>query len=59
MLLRKSYIANPKSKLDVSVGDVVNKLPVDVDIEVEVAQDTWQDKGGKHWIGGEEPKLCF
>jgi len=56
---RKLYVANPKSKLDVAVGDVVNKLPVDVDIKVEVAQDTWQDKSGKYWIGGEEPKLCF
>jgi hypothetical protein len=43
----------------VAVGDVVNKLPVDVDIKVEVAQDTWQDKSGKYWIGGEEAKLCF
>ena len=57
---RKPYVANPKSKLDVAVGDVVNKLPVDVDIKVEVAHDTWQDKSGKYWIGGEEqPKLCF
>ena len=56
---RKPYVANPKSKLDVAVGDVVNNLPGDVDIKVEVAQDTWQDKSGKYWIGGEEPKLCF
>lgn len=56
---RKPYVANPKSKLDVAVGDVVNKLPEDVDIKVEVAQDTWQDKSGKYWIGGEDPKLCF
>ena len=56
---RKPYVANPKSKLDVAVGDVVNNLPGEVDIKVEVAQDTWQDKSGKYWIGGEEPKLCF
>ena len=56
---RKPYVANPKSKLDVAVGDVVNKLPEDVDIKVEVAQDTWQDRSGKYWIGGEDPKLCF
>jgi hypothetical protein len=56
---RKPYVSNPKSKLDVAVGDVVNKLPEDVDIKVEVAQDTWQDKSGKYWIGGEDPKLCF
>jgi hypothetical protein len=56
---RKPYVANPKSKLDVAVGDVVNKLPEDVDIKIEVAQDTWQDKSGKYWIGGEESRLCF
>lgn len=58
---RKPYVANPKSKLDVAVGDVVNNLPEDVDIKVEVAQDTytWQDRSGKYWIGGEDPRLCF
>ena len=58
---RKPYVANPKSKLDVAVGDVVNNLPEDVDIKVEVAQDTytWQDRSGKYWIGAEEPRLCF
>ncbi|KAF8270996.1 hypothetical protein EI94DRAFT_1721674 [Lactarius quietus] len=56
---RKPYVANPKSKLDVAVGDVVNKLPEDVDIKVEVAQNTWQDRSGKYWIGSEDPKLCF
>lgn len=58
---RKPYVANPKSKLDVAVGDVVNNLPEDMDIKVEVAQDTytWQDRSGKYWIGSEDPKLCF
>ncbi|KAI9508653.1 hypothetical protein F5148DRAFT_1193951 [Russula earlei] len=56
---RKPYVANPKSKLDVAVGDVVNNLPEDVDIKVEVAHDTWQDRSGKYWIGVEEPRLCF
>jgi hypothetical protein len=58
---RKPYVANPKSKLDVAVGDVVNNLPKDVDIKIEVAQDTytWQDRSGKYWIGSEDPKLCF
>ncbi|KAG2370064.1 hypothetical protein BDR07DRAFT_1476598 [Suillus spraguei] len=31
---RKTYVANPKNKLDVAVGDVVNKLPVNINIEV-------------------------
>ncbi|KAH9048968.1 hypothetical protein EDB84DRAFT_27487 [Lactarius hengduanensis] len=58
-LPRKPYVANPKSKLDVAVGDVVNKLPDDVDIKVEVAHEAWQVRSGKYWIGGEDPKLCF
>jgi len=40
-----------------AVGDVVNKLPVNINIE-QVA-DTWQDLSGKYWIGDQEPKLCF
>ena len=56
---RKPYVANPKSKLDVAVGDVVNNLPDDVDIKIEVAQETWQDRSGKYWIGSEDPRLCF
>ncbi|TDL29453.1 hypothetical protein BD410DRAFT_823579 [Rickenella mellea] len=54
---RRPYIANPKSKLDVAVGDVVNKLAVK--ISVEVVADTWKDKSGKYWIGDSDPKLCF
>lgn len=54
---KQKYVANPKNKLDVAVGDVVNNLPVD--INVEVVADTWKDKSGKYWIGGSEPKLCF
>ena len=56
---RKTYVANPKNKLDVAVGDVVNKLPVNVNINVEVVADTWKDQSGKYWIGDQEPKLCF
>lgn len=53
----KKYIANPKNKLDVALGDVINNLPVD--INVEAVAETWKDKSGKYWIGGGEPKLCF
>ncbi|KAI5125054.1 hypothetical protein M0805_007477 [Coniferiporia weirii] len=53
----KKYVANPRNKLDVAVGDVINSLPVD--INVEVVAETWKDKSGKYWIGGGEPKLCF
>jgi hypothetical protein len=54
---KKTYIADPNSKLDVAVGDVVNKLPVN--INVEVVAETWKDQSGKYWIGEDEPKLCF
>jgi len=56
---RKPYVANPKNKLDVAVGVVVNKLPVNVNINIEAVTDTWQDKSGKYWIGDQDPKLCF
>ncbi|KZV65803.1 hypothetical protein PENSPDRAFT_113134 [Peniophora sp. CONT] len=57
---RKAYVANPKNKLDVAVGEVVNNLPTHVDIDIEVAEGTdWQDQSGKYWIGTEDPKLCF
>lgn len=56
---RKPYVANPKNKLDVAVGAVVNKLPVNVNINVEAVTDTWKDKSGKYWIGDQDPKLCF
>ncbi|EKM59623.1 uncharacterized protein PHACADRAFT_88087 [Phanerochaete carnosa HHB-10118-sp] len=54
---KKPYVANPKNKLDVALGDVVNNLPVS--INVEVVADTWKDQSGKYWIGDEDPKLCF
>ena len=56
-LVRKKYVADPKSKLDVAVGDVVNQLPVGINIE-SVAEG-WRDQSGKYWIGNQEPKLCF
>ncbi|KAK0231021.1 hypothetical protein IW262DRAFT_1341747 [Armillaria fumosa] len=52
---RKTYVANPKSKLDVAVGDVVNNLPVGINIEGV----SWKDQSGKYWIGDNDPKLCF
>ncbi|KAF5393549.1 hypothetical protein D9757_000277 [Collybiopsis confluens] len=54
---RKTYVANPKSKLDVAVGDVVNSLPVG--INVEGVSGSWKDQSGKYWIGDQDPKLCF
>ncbi|KIJ56659.1 hypothetical protein M422DRAFT_238274 [Sphaerobolus stellatus SS14] len=54
---RKPYVANPNSKLDMAVGNVVNnfRLPV----TVQAAHDGWKDQSGKYWIGDVEPKLCF
>ncbi|KAL0949906.1 hypothetical protein HGRIS_009934 [Hohenbuehelia grisea] len=54
---KKTYVPNPKSKLDVAVGDVLNKLPVN--ITVEGISETWRDQSGKYWIGDQDPKLCF
>jgi len=54
---KKAYVANPKSKLDMAVGDVVNKLPVN--INVAMVPETWKDQSGKYWIGDQDPKLCF
>ncbi|KAJ3511546.1 hypothetical protein NLJ89_g4030 [Agrocybe chaxingu] len=54
---RKKYVADPKSKLDVAVGDVVNQLPVG--INVEGITESWRDQSGKYWIGNQDPKLCF
>jgi hypothetical protein len=56
-LPRKKYIADPKSQLDVAVGDVVNQLPVGINIEG--VSETWKDQSGKYWIGNQDPKLCF
>lgn len=54
---RKNYVADPKNKLDVAVGDVVNNLPVGINIEG--VSETWKDQSGKYWIGNHDPKLCF
>ncbi|KAG6832903.1 hypothetical protein H0H92_004787 [Tricholoma furcatifolium] len=54
---RKTYIPDPKNKLDVAVGDVVNQLPVSINIEG--VSETWKDQSGKYWIGNQDPKLCF
>lgn len=54
---RKAYVANPRNKLDVAVGDVVNNLPVGINIEG--VSGSWKDQSGKYWIGDQDPKLCF
>lgn len=56
-VVRKKYVADPKSKLDMAVGDVVNQLPVGINIEG--ITETWRDQSGKYWIGNQDPKLCF
>jgi hypothetical protein len=54
---KRPYVANPDNKLDVAVGDIVNQLPVH--INVEFVADDWRDQSGKYWIGDQDPKLCF
>jgi len=56
-VVRKKYVADPKSKLDMAVGDVVNQLPIGINIEG--ITETWRDQSGKYWIGNQDPKLCF
>ncbi|KAE8205383.1 hypothetical protein A4X06_0g3776 [Tilletia controversa] len=59
------YRANPKSKLDVAVGKIVNHLPLPVKISHASAgpdgrkQEAYKDESGRYWIGDPEPKLCF
>lgn len=55
--VRKKYVADPKNKLDVAVGDVVNQL--EVGINIESISESWRDQSGKYWIGNQDPKLCF
>ncbi|KIY45832.1 hypothetical protein FISHEDRAFT_76077 [Fistulina hepatica ATCC 64428] len=54
---RTKYVPNPKSRLDMAVGNVVNSLSVG--ISVEGVSETWKDQSGKYWIGNQDPKLCF
>ncbi|WWC62133.1 uncharacterized protein I303_104724 [Kwoniella dejecticola CBS 10117] len=59
---RKEYVADARSKLDMAVGHVVNKLDVHVPIRpVGINNgDDWQDQSGQYWIGAEgRAKLCF
>lgn len=55
--VRKKYVADPKSKLDMAVGEVINQLPVGINIEG--ITESWRDQSGKYWIGNQDPKLCF
>ncbi len=53
----RKYVANPSNRLDVAVGNVVNRLPVNVN--VEAVENGWKDQSGRYWIGDSDPKLCF
>lgn len=69
------YRANPKSKLDVAVGKIVNKLPMPVRITHAASasgglanhanatgsrpREQWHDESGRYWVGHPDPKLCF
>lgn len=59
------YRANPRSKLDVAVGKVINRLPMQVSIvhaskaPQSKGRDEWKDDSGRYWVGHPDPKLCF
>lgn len=65
----RPYIANQKSRLDVAVGRVVNKLGVGIAVvpvksasaeRTEIGFKDWHDQSGKYWIGAEgSARLCF
>ncbi|WWC94351.1 hypothetical protein V866_001193 [Kwoniella sp. B9012] len=59
---KKEYIPNAKSKLDVAIGKVVNRLDVHVPVRPVGlnSADEWKDQSGQYWIGAEgRAKLCF
>ncbi|KAK8864540.1 hypothetical protein IAR55_001790 [Kwoniella newhampshirensis] len=56
------YVADPRSGLDIAVGNIVNKLGVNVPMRPVGlnTSDKWKDQSGKYWIGAEgRAKLCF
>lgn len=68
------YRANPKSKLDVAVGRIVNEMPIPVSITHAAAasskesvdgastdgdRERWHDESGRYYVGHPDPKLCF
>ncbi|KAK4689278.1 hypothetical protein P7C73_g815, partial [Tremellales sp. Uapishka_1] len=60
---KKGYVANPKNKLDIAVGNIVNKMEVNIPIVpvgLNSAGEEWKDQSGRYWIGAEgRAKLCF
>lgn len=61
------YRPNPRNKLDVAVGKVVNRLPMQVSMvhaskaphASSKGYDGWKDDSGRYWVGHPDPKLCF
>ncbi|EPQ32218.1 uncharacterized protein PFL1_00415 [Pseudozyma flocculosa PF-1] len=59
------YRANPKNRLDVAVGRIVNRLPMKVKVSPVSApgpraeRPGFKDESGQYWVGDPEPKLCF
>ncbi|KZT55337.1 hypothetical protein CALCODRAFT_498816 [Calocera cornea HHB12733] len=53
---KRRYVANPKNKLDVAVGNVINRLPVNVDVRPLPG---WRDQSGKYFIGDANSKPYF
>ncbi|KZP00049.1 hypothetical protein CALVIDRAFT_320433 [Calocera viscosa TUFC12733] len=53
---KRQYVANPKNKLDVAVGNVINRLPVNVSVRPLPG---WRDQSGRYYIGDGHPKPYF
>lgn len=53
---KRQYVANPKNKLDVAVGNVINRLPVNVNVRPLPG---WKDQSGKYYIGDTNMKPYF
>ncbi|EJU06464.1 hypothetical protein DACRYDRAFT_113167 [Dacryopinax primogenitus] len=53
---KRQYVANPKNKLDVAVGNVINRLPVNVNVRPLPG---WKDQSGKYYIGDANVKPYF
>ncbi|RXK39305.1 hypothetical protein M231_03384 [Tremella mesenterica] len=62
---KRRYVSNPRSKLDVAVGKVVNKLKVHVPVvpvnqEIAPLEEGWETETGSYWIGAKgRARLCY
>lgn len=63
------YRANPRSRLDMAIGKLVNRMPMPVSVVHASSlsagssssrnSSDWKDDSGRYWVGHPDPKLCF